>query len=100
MRKDFFLRKIAVKFKFVRCNVQVAVKYDSMSRLRWRGSQIFSSKPCICRSFGEIDVTGFFCFSVLLFCSDVVVLTKEREHLFIRICLFFRVYNKRNEERN
>ena len=80
----------------MRCNVQIAVKFDSMLRLRWRGGQIFSSKHRIYRSFGEIDVTGFFCFSVLFFCSEVVVLTKEREHLFIRIYLFFRVFNKRN----
>ena len=80
----------------MRCNVQIAVKFDSMLRLRWRGSQIFSSKHLIYRPFGEIDVTGFFFFSVLFFCSEVVVLTKEREHLFIRIYLFFRVFNKRN----
>ena len=82
----------------MRCNVQVAVKCDSMSRLRWRGSQIFSSKHCIYRSFGEIVGEGpalscsrdrIFLFSFLLFCSDVVVLTKERENLFICIYLFF-----------
>ena len=90
----------------MRCNVQVAVKCDSMSRLRWRGSQIFSSKHRIYRSFGETVGEGpalscsrdrIFLFFVLFFCSDVVVLTKEIENLFIRIYLFFVSTTKETE---
>ena len=77
-----------------------------MSRLRWQGSQIFSSKHRIYRSFGEIVGEGpalscsrdrIFLFFVLFFCSDVVVLTKEIENLFIRIYLFFVSTTKETE---
>ena len=77
-----------------------------MSHLRWRGSQIFSSKHRIYRSFGEIVGEGpalscsrdrIFLFFVLFFCSDVVVLTKEIENLLIRIYHFFVSTTKETE---